>query len=116
MFRSMWKNNIEKAYPELKGFPYNVQLKIIEKARHEIFDKENSSLFWRTPIPLLVLVLIVTIGFFILCLISSLFELKTNWLFLASPIIGVLWASVVGRQKQILLKPKVRELVQNDKI
>jgi len=105
-------SKIEKTYPELKGLPNDVQRRIFERAKHEIFTKEGKTLFWGYRLILgsiLVAVIIYSILYFI-------FRSKGLLGPLVGSIVGVFCAWAVSNRNINLLRPKVRELAQNEKI
>ncbi len=107
----MKTSNLEKAYPELKDLPHDMQSKILERAENEI-NEEGKTLFWGTKL-VLVGALIGTIIYSILYFIFK----GDGQVPLIGSIIAVTFSIMVVNKRNIkLLHPKVRELVLKEKI
>jgi hypothetical protein len=100
---------LEKSYPELKGLSSYEQNNILEKARLEV-QKDGKSLFWGTRFVLLG-VLIAVVCAAILYLIS--YGNDTIPL-IGSIVIGMTYNQIVINRNIKLIRPKVKELVQNN--
>jgi hypothetical protein len=107
----MWTKNLGKVYPELKGLPPYEQNKILERARHE-FTQEGNKLFSGTRLVLLGAIIGGGSGA-ILYLISY---GNDKIPLIGSLVIVMTYIQIVINRNIKLLQPKVKELVQNNKI
>ena len=107
----MKTSKLEKTYPELKGLPYDVQSKILEKAEDEI-KKEGKTLFWGIKL-VLVSVLIAVIVYSVLYFTFGGYKKVA----VLGSFIGVMILIVLVNNRNIkLFQPKVRGLVKKEKI
>ncbi len=112
----MKSSNLEKAYPELKGFPFDEQRKILEKAKDEI--KKGKTVFLGTKGNLACLII-----FLIIAVILSFVLPSDDWgggmlsgwrLLISLALLALIGFKQANNRAIKVLRPKVRELVQKE--
>ncbi|MBN2613929.1 MAG: hypothetical protein JXB00_20395 [Bacteroidales bacterium] len=109
----MHTKRLEIKYPSFRGLPYEVQSNILKEANDAVNTHLRRSFFYwfGKYLPLMILSAVVA------CILVYIFELNSHWFAgLLGTFIGTSAIITHSRERKNILRLKISELVQKEKI